>query len=165
MKSVSHIKQRLTDICHKHDIADLYVFGSRSAEISAFLNDETASDLQQTPDVDIGVLPAKREKWDPEKWRVVEAIQANLADQLPHLLDEVRGIADGAEIPLEDLLALNYWIEILQATVGYGCSLVAFADTPEGSGTQAQLTDLNASSPKPSHSHLSSLLYNQYILF
>jgi predicted choloylglycine hydrolase len=74
-------------------------------------------------------LPAQ---WDREKWRVVEVIQANLASHLPDLLEEIRGIADGAAIPLRDVLALNYWIEVLQATVGYGCSLVAFANTPEG---------------------------------
>jgi len=59
-------KQRITDICLRHDIADLYVFGSRSSEITSLLNDKTVSPSLRASDVDIGVLPAKTKTWDPE---------------------------------------------------------------------------------------------------
>lgn len=71
-------------------------------------------------------------EWNQEKLHAVDVIQKNISSQLPDQLDEMSGIADGAEIPLRDLVALNYWIEVLQTTVGYGCSLIAFTNTPDG---------------------------------
>jgi isopenicillin-N N-acyltransferase-like protein len=71
-------------------------------------------------------------QWDEEKARIVSAIQQNLSEQVPDLYEEVAGIADGAGLPLRDVIGLNYWIEILQATVGFGCSLIGFADTTDG---------------------------------
>jgi len=67
LSTTSHIKQRITDICLQCDIADLYVFGSRSIEITALLNGKTVLPSQWASDVDIGVLPAKTEAWYPEK--------------------------------------------------------------------------------------------------
>ena len=67
MTTLPPIKKRITDICLRHDIADLYVFGSRSTEIADLLNDKTVLPSQVASDVDIGVLPAKTETWGPEK--------------------------------------------------------------------------------------------------
>src|SRR4030067_110132 len=71
-------------------------------------------------------------QWEQEKWRVAQVIEENLSGHLPEVLEELKGIADGVAMPLRDLIALNYWIEVLQATVGYGCSLIAFTRTPDG---------------------------------
>ncbi len=71
-------------------------------------------------------------EWEGEKARVVTAIETNLPEQAPDLYAEIEGIADGAGLPIRDILALNYWIEVLQATVGVGCSLIGFEETAEG---------------------------------
>jgi len=61
------IEQKLSDICRKYNIRDLYVFGSRAAEISAMVCNRPVTRRQPDSDVDIGVLPASINEWRPEK--------------------------------------------------------------------------------------------------
>ena len=68
------MKLKIAEICNRHDIADLYVFGSRSREIANQLENKQVVNKQTASDVDIGILPVKREAWDPKK-RVMLTIQ------------------------------------------------------------------------------------------
>ena len=61
------MEQKLSGICRKYNIRDLYVFGSRAAEISAMVCNQPAPARRPESDVDIGVLPASINEWDPEK--------------------------------------------------------------------------------------------------
>ncbi len=58
---------RLTEICRRYNVADLYVFGSRAGEIEDLVSGKRASPERSSSDVDIGVLPAERTEWGPEK--------------------------------------------------------------------------------------------------
>lgn len=72
-------------------------------------------------------------EWGAERGRILDAIHHNMAREVPDLLDEIRGIAKGADLPFRDLLGLNFWIEVLQATTGFGCSLIGFSGIQDGS--------------------------------
>lgn len=56
----------IADICKKNSIADLYVFGSRSAEIGSMVRGcpEVAA-THHDSDVDIGVMPADMAQFGP----------------------------------------------------------------------------------------------------
>lgn len=98
-----NFKQKIAVICRRYDIADMYVFGSRSKEVAGLIENETPMSSDVASDVDIGILPAKREAWDPEK-RVQITIELEdlfqisrvdlvlLLDADPYLaLDVIRG--------------------------------------------------------------------------
>lgn len=66
------IREKLKEICLRHRVADLYVFGSRAEEIHAMLDSPGLSPARPEPgpepDVDIGILPQRPEqKWGAEK--------------------------------------------------------------------------------------------------
>lgn len=75
--------QKLSEICRRYTVADLYVFGSRAAEIAARLRQKSGLPSQQQSDVDIGVFPAERVVWTPEK-------RVNLSMELEDLLQADR---------------------------------------------------------------------------
>lgn len=57
---------------------------------------------------------------DPARDAEIAAqVEANLRIQLPHFLDEFRGIAEGAGMTYEEVLALNVWTELWNAK---GCT-------------------------------------------
>jgi len=62
-----NLLNKIAYICLKYDIADLYVFGSRSKEIAAFLDNKSIFPSQSAIDLDIGILPADMEMWDSQK--------------------------------------------------------------------------------------------------
>ncbi len=64
---MDRIEQKLSGICRKYNIRDLYVFGSRADEISAMVCNRPAACRRPESDVDIGVLPASIKEWRPEK--------------------------------------------------------------------------------------------------
>lgn len=70
----------ITRICRKFGVADLYVFGSRAAEIAALARNEPPQETQPESDAYIGILPEQPEPWPPEK-------TADLAAELEDLLD------------------------------------------------------------------------------
>jgi len=59
--------QKLSEICRRYSVADLYVFGSRGEEIAARVRQKSGLPSQPESDVDIGALPAERVGWTPEK--------------------------------------------------------------------------------------------------
>lgn len=74
-------------------------------------------------------------KWQREINRIFERVEANLEDQLPHDLEEAKGIAEGAGVSLRDILILTHWIEGKMGVFGsfwYACSLLGFIDHPDG---------------------------------
>ncbi len=61
------MKNRIAAICNSNEIVDLYVFGSRADEIAGLFRDGAGPLSGSGSDVDIGVLPEKREPWRPER--------------------------------------------------------------------------------------------------
>ena len=61
------IREALDAICQAYAIGDMYVFGSRKQEISAYIDKGATNPLPSTADVDIGIFPKKEEIWEPEK--------------------------------------------------------------------------------------------------
>jgi predicted nucleotidyltransferase len=61
------MKERIAAICRSSGISDLYVFGSRADEIAGLFRDGVGQLSEAGSDVDIGVLPEKREPWSPER--------------------------------------------------------------------------------------------------
>lgn len=61
------MKQQMEDICRRYEVADLYVFGSRSQEVASLIHGSAEPPLPPGSDVDIGILPANRKPWDPRK--------------------------------------------------------------------------------------------------
>ena len=57
----------LTSLCHKYNIRDLYVFGSRAHEISAMVHGRGKISQETDSDIDIGILPENIEEWTPKK--------------------------------------------------------------------------------------------------
>jgi predicted nucleotidyltransferase len=57
--------ETLEDTCRKHNIVDLYVFGSRSREIAERVRGEAIQSAPSTSDVDIGVLPREVSQFGP----------------------------------------------------------------------------------------------------
>lgn len=49
--------KRLSELARAYRLADIYVFGSRAAEIAAMIKNEKAIKCTSTSDVDIGVRP------------------------------------------------------------------------------------------------------------
>ena len=78
-----HLSRKIHRICRKYGVADLYVFGSRAAEIAALARNEPAGETRSESDVDIGILPEQSDPWPPEK-------TADLAAELEDLLDAPR---------------------------------------------------------------------------
>jgi predicted nucleotidyltransferase len=70
-------------ICRRYGIADLYVFGSRGAEIAALVRGQAPGDTLPQSDVDIAVLPAK-----PQSFGLAERVE--LAIALEDLFDAPR---------------------------------------------------------------------------
>ena len=61
-----YIRQNIIDICSRYEIADLYVFGSRSREIVQRCANIPVQSKNDS-DIDIGVLPVYMKTWTPEK--------------------------------------------------------------------------------------------------
>ncbi len=61
------IARRLEEICRSYGVADLYVFGSRAGEVEDLVSGGRVSLEPSGSDVDIGVLPAERAEWGPER--------------------------------------------------------------------------------------------------
>ena len=67
---------RLEALCHQHQVAALYAFGSRSAEARERLAGSTSSSLSGPADVDIGARPRHGVRWDVEsKVRLAQALE------------------------------------------------------------------------------------------
>ena len=75
--------QKLAEICRRYAVDDLYVFGSRAAEIAAWVRQKSGLPSQPESDVDIGVLPGEGPVWTPEK-------RVNLTMALEDLFQAVR---------------------------------------------------------------------------
>jgi uncharacterized protein len=60
------LQQKIIDICLRYEIADLYVFGSRSREIAGKCANIPVASKDES-DIDIGILPMHIETWNPEK--------------------------------------------------------------------------------------------------
>lgn len=61
-------KSRIAAICRSYEIADLYVFGSRTDEIAGLIRQDSAGTVSKAgSDLDIGVLPEKPVPWSPER--------------------------------------------------------------------------------------------------
>jgi predicted nucleotidyltransferase len=56
--------EKLSALCERHGVDALYVFGSRAAEVAAFVRGHDALDPTSGADVDLGVLPAPRRHLD-----------------------------------------------------------------------------------------------------
>ncbi len=57
---------KISTICEQNGIADLYVFGSRGAEIASFVKGQTSNNrVHSSSDVDIGVSPVEPPRFDP----------------------------------------------------------------------------------------------------
>ncbi len=80
---MTDLKGELARICRKYGIADLYVFGSRAAEIAALARNEAVEETRPESDADFGVLPESEGIWLPEK-------TADLTAELEDLLDVPR---------------------------------------------------------------------------
>lgn len=69
---------------------------------------------------------------------VLRRVERNMRRLTPDLWEELEGVADGSEVPLPEVVALNC-ITSLQRAAAFpppadppGCTGIAFADTPEG---------------------------------
>jgi predicted nucleotidyltransferase len=51
------LRSRLEDICRRHDLDALYVFGSRAAEVCRLIDEGLPAAPDTRSDVDIGILP------------------------------------------------------------------------------------------------------------
>ena len=59
--------QKLFDLCREYGVRDLYVFGSRTEEISAMVRTLPLSQPPTDADVDIGILPEPSIHWNTDK--------------------------------------------------------------------------------------------------
>lgn len=98
-----HLKEKLCEICSRYGVADMYAFGSREKEVAAVLAGTRAGMLPAASDLDIGVLPEKRDALNTETKGLlaieledlfqvgrVDLVQLNETD--PYLaLDIIRG--------------------------------------------------------------------------
>ena len=80
---MTDLQGELARICREYGIADLYVFGSRAAEIAALVRNEAVEETRPESDADFGVLPESEGIWLPEK-------TADLTAELEDLLDVPR---------------------------------------------------------------------------
>jgi predicted nucleotidyltransferase len=97
------MEKKIASICSQFEISDLYVFGSRAAEINGLVRRNSVLSSQTESDVDIGVLPANLNTWSPEKrvklsMELEDLFQVNRVDLVllpeadPYLaLDAIRG--------------------------------------------------------------------------
>ncbi len=60
------------------------------------------------------------------------AFLATLKRHLPDVLDEMEGTAEGADVPLDDILRLNLPMYPNELSLAEGCTNIAFADGPDG---------------------------------
>jgi hypothetical protein len=61
-----NLEEKIATVCRRCGIVDLYVFGSRSAEISArFRGKHDVAVTHPDSDVDIGAVPAQRSEFGP----------------------------------------------------------------------------------------------------
>lgn len=68
-----------------------------------------------------------RSSWDETKLEgLLAAVQRNLADQAPWVLEEMRGIAESSRLPYEDIVAYNAIADVW--AVHRFCSATAWAD-------------------------------------
>ena len=60
------------------------------------------------------------------------AFMATLKHYLSDVLEEMEGTADGANLPLEDILRLNIPMYPDELNIAKGCTNIAFAEGPDG---------------------------------
>ncbi len=61
------INLAIAEIAARYEIDDLYVFGSRAKEILSRCNGKSFSRLQTASDIDIGIIPAQLNQWNPTR--------------------------------------------------------------------------------------------------
>ena len=72
----------------------------------------------------------------------VARIRENIARAAPNQLDELRGIADGAGLPLESILKLSFWPDVTSLTVGLRfCSLIGLSGLGDSRPALAKNSD------------------------
>jgi hypothetical protein len=72
-------------------------------------------------------------RWSGQIDGLLGQIERNLARCVPHQLEELRGMAAGSGVELDELLRLSYWPEVTLCTMGLRfCSLAAFTDVAGG---------------------------------
>ncbi len=69
-----------------------------------------------------------RKSWEHR----LPAFLATLKRYLPDVLDEMEGTAEGADVPLDDILRLNLPMYQNELDIAEGCTNIAFADGPDG---------------------------------
>ncbi len=57
----------LEEICRKHGVNSLYLFGSRAEEVRSWLEQETDSSIPSSSDIDVGIKVKTDERWPIEK--------------------------------------------------------------------------------------------------
>ena len=63
-------------VCHQHQVAALYAFGSRSAEAREWLAGSASSSLSGPADLDIGARPRRGVQWDVKaKVQLAQALE------------------------------------------------------------------------------------------
>ena len=56
--------EKLRALCRRHDVGALYAFGSRAAEVAAFVQGQGPLDSTSRSDIDLGVLPRPGHRLD-----------------------------------------------------------------------------------------------------
>jgi len=57
----------LEEICRKHGVDSLYLFGSRAEEVRSWLEQETDGSIHSSSDIDVGIKVKTDERWLIEK--------------------------------------------------------------------------------------------------
>ncbi len=86
------------------------------------LRDQIAAHIELFPPI------PDRRAWD----RRLPTFLETLRRHLPAVLEEMQGTAEGANVPLENVLALNLPMYPDDLDVPQGCTNIAFADGPDG---------------------------------
>jgi len=63
----SNRRAMLEEICRKHGVNSLYLFGSRAEEVRSWLEQETDSSIPSSSDIDVGIKVKTDERWPIEK--------------------------------------------------------------------------------------------------
>jgi len=86
------------------------------------LRDEIARHIEMFPPI------PNAEAWEARAPTFVNTLRA----QLPAILEEMEGTAEGADQPLDQILALNLPMYPNENDIPEGCTNIAFADGPDG---------------------------------
>lgn len=58
--------EQIADLCARYGVDALYAFGSRAAEVAAFVRSQAVLESASASDVDLGVLPAPDRRLDAD---------------------------------------------------------------------------------------------------